>query len=123
MLKYVQTPQGDLIFGSVQGSGGPARSGVVHWDGQNQKFRVIDPDGVGEDMYGSTAQIDAGYKLQNIGKWYDQNIANNKMEGMFEWYQRKMAEEALMNDLCKQYPNLDEARKEFETLFNIFKAR
>jgi hypothetical protein len=75
------------------------------WDGNAQKFKVMDGNGNSQEMYGVTATVEAGFKLKE----------------MLSWYEQKRMEELQIKELCKKYPNLDEARKEFEILYNIVK--
>lgn len=102
MIKHISSP--DLIV-SVSGSGGPYRSGAVYWDGNNQKFKVVDPNGGTEDFYGSTATIEAGPLYRD----------------MQLWVMKKQEEERELEKLCREYPNLAEARKEFEMLRQLVK--
>lgn len=107
MLKYINSPNPELIQVTSNSQTGPYHSGHVMWDGNQQKFKVIDGNGNSQDMYGSSGVIEAGYKLKE----------------MYAWYEQKRFEEEKIKELCKQYPNLEEARKEFEILYNIVKDR
>jgi hypothetical protein len=75
------------------------------WDGNAQKFKVIDSHGVSQDMHGATVNISAGSVFQEMQSWYFQ----------------KRAEEAELKRLCDTYPNLEEARREFEMLKQLVK--
>jgi hypothetical protein len=75
------------------------------WDGNAQKFKVVDNHGVSQDMFGATVNISAGSVFQE----------------MQSWYMQKRAEEAELKRLCAEYPNLEEARKEFEMLKQLVK--
>jgi hypothetical protein len=75
------------------------------WDGNGQKFKVIDGQGQAQDLYGCTVNISNG------------TIFNE----MYTWYLQKKTEEAELDKLCKVYPNLDEARKEFAVLHRLVK--
>ena len=105
MIKYISTPNPELLQSNGGGNSGPYHSGHVMWDGNGQKFKVIDSNGTTQDMYGASVSIEAGYKLKE----------------MVAWYEQKRLEEDRIKELCKQYPNLDEARKEFEIIYNIVK--
>ena len=107
MIKFISTPTPDLVQGSVNGSSGPYQSGAVYWDGNAQKYKVIDANGGAQDMYEMSVQVEAGHKLKE----------------MISWYERKKAEEAQIETLLKDYPNLAEAKKEFDVLYNILKDR
>ena len=102
MIKYISSP--DLQV-SISGQNGPYRSGAVYWDGSAQKFKVMDANGGSEDFYGATVTIDAGQQFRDIQSWVI----------------KKQAEERELEKLCKEYPNLEEARKEFEMLKQLVK--
>jgi len=42
---------------------------------------------------------------------------------MIVWFEKMRAEEEAIKELCKQYPNLAEAKKEFDVLYNIVKEQ
>jgi len=107
MIKYIGTPNPDLVVASLNGSTGPYSSGAVYWDGNQQKFKVIDSSGGAQDMYGQSASVEAGHKLKE----------------MLAWYETKRTEEAQLERLLKEYPNLAEAKQEFDILYNIVKER
>ena len=75
------------------------------WDGSAQKFKVMDGQGASQDMHGSTVTISNGSMFRE----------------MQAWYMQKRAEEAEIERLCAEYPNLEEARKEFEILKQLVK--
>ena len=102
MIKYISSP--DLVV-SISGQAGPYSSGAVYWDGGAQKFKVIDSNGGSQDFYGATVTIEAGAQFRDIR----------------DWVMRKQAEEYELAQLCKEYPNLEEARKEFEMLKQLVK--
>jgi hypothetical protein len=102
MIKYISSP--DLNV-TVSGQVGPYRSGAVYWDGNAQKFKVIDSNGGSEDFYGASVNIDAGQQFRDIQSWV----------------LKKQAEERELAQLCKEYPNLEEARKEFEMIKQLVK--
>lgn len=105
MIKYISTPSPDLVQGNVNGTSGPYVNGAVYWDGNAQKFKVVDANGGAQDMYGMSVSVEAGYKLKE----------------MVAWYEMKKIEEAQLAVLLKEYPNLAEAKKEFDVLYNIVK--
>jgi len=102
MIRHVASPDMQV---TVSGQPGPYHSGHVMWDGNAQKFRVVDNHGVSQDMYGATVNISAGSVFLE----------------MQSWYMQKRAEEAELKRLCAEYPNLEEVRKEFEMLKQLVK--
>jgi hypothetical protein len=102
MIKHITSP--DLQV-SVSGAPGPYHSGHVMWDGNGQKFKVLDGQGNSQDMYGCTVSISAGAMFQEV----------------YTWMVQKKAEEAELRRLCDQYPNLEQARQEFEMLKQLVK--
>lgn len=85
---------------TISGQPGPYHSGLVVWDGAEQKFRVMDAKGNSQDMHGANVFITMGNEWQLIKNWVFQ----------------KQAEERQLAQLCKQYPNLEQARIEFEMI-------
>ena len=104
MIKNAICFDSSLII-SVSGQGGPYHSGTVIWDGNAQKMRVVDGQGVAQDMYGQDLSIGAGPYMSTV----------------LAWAYKKMAEEEQLDKLCKAYPNLEDARREFEILKQIVK--
>jgi hypothetical protein len=102
MIKNINSPDMQV---TISGQPGPYHSGHVMWDGNRQVFRVIDNQGVSQDMHGATVNISAGSVFLE----------------MQSWYMQKRAEEAELKRLCAEYPNLEEARKEFEMLKQLVK--
>ena len=90
---------------SISGQPGPYHSGHVMWDGNAQKFKVMDGNGHTQDMYGAQAYITMGNDWQLIKNWVFQ----------------KQAEERELAQLCKEYPNLEQARQEFDILYRLVK--
>jgi hypothetical protein len=91
----------------VRNNGGPYSSGAVYWDGGAQKFKVIDSNGGSQDMYLPMIEIGATGLTQSA----------------INWVMRKQHEEMKLDELCKQYPTLADARREFEMLLNLVKDR
>jgi len=102
MIRYIASTDMQV---TVSGQPGPYHSGHVMWDGNAQKFKVLDGNGNSQDMYGATVNISAGSMFQE----------------MYAWYKKKRTEEAELEHLCQQYPNLEEARKEFEMIKQLVK--
>jgi hypothetical protein len=104
MIKSIFSPDSTISVG-LTGQGGPYHSGAVYWDGNAQKMLVINENGVRHDMHGQDAHIVAGSMLTHV----------------MSWVYKKMAEEEELDKLCKAYPNLDDARKEFAVLHRLVK--
>lgn len=102
MIKHITSL--DLQI-NISGQPGPYHSGHVMWDGNGQKFKVMDGNGNSQDMYGASVSISGG----------------NQFQEMYAWMIQKKAEEAELKQLCAQYPNLEESRKEFEMLKQLVK--
>jgi hypothetical protein len=96
----------DLLLESTgNGQSGPYHSGHVMWDGNAQRFKVMDNHGQSQDMYSNSVTIQAGYRLKEVVRWAEQ----------------KMFEEKQLQALCKEYPNLADAKQEFDVIYNIVK--
>ena len=107
MIKFFSTPQPGVINATIQGGGGSYSSGAVYWDGNQQKFKVVDSNGNSNDMYGAGATIEPGYELIE----------------MMSWWRDKKREEAEIKALCEKYPNLAEAQQEYEILYKLVKEQ
>lgn len=104
MNHIILTP--DLLLESTNnGNGGPYHSGHVIWDGNQQKFKVLDVNGSLQDFYSSNTTIQAGHRLKEVVAWVEE----------------KRREELELKELCSRYPNLEEARREFEVLHQMLK--
>lgn len=104
MIKSINSIDG-TITAIVSGQGGPYHSGAVFWDGSAQKMRVMNTDGVSQDMYGQDVHISGGPALMAV----------------MSWAHKKMAEEADLDRICRAYPNLEDARREFDMLYRLVK--
>lgn len=102
MIKTIASADFDVV---LSGQPGPYHSGHVMWDGGEQKFRVMDGNGNSQEMYGGQAFITMGSDWQSIKSWV----------------YKKMAEEADLKRLCAEYPNLEQARQEFDILYRLVK--
>lgn len=102
MIKHIISP--DLQV-NISGALGPYHSGHVMWDGNGQKFKVLDSQGNSQDMHGCTVSVSAGTMFQEV----------------YTWMVQKKAEETELRRLCAQYPNLEQARQEFEMLKQLVK--
>lgn len=89
-----------LVHATIKSNGGTYHSGAIYWDGNGQKMKVIDANGHPQDMYGPTVEVSASGLLRDV----------------VSWAHKKMAEEQELDNLCKEYPTLEDARREFEIL-------
>ena len=83
----------------------PQISGAVYWDGNRSQFKVLDGLGGSQDMHFANASITPGHELME----------------MIGWWRNKEIEEANLKNLCAQYPNLAEAKQEFDVLHKLLK--
>lgn len=90
---------------TISGQPGPYHSGHVMWDGNQQKFKVMDGQGNAQDMYGAQAFITMG----------------NDWKVIKAWVSKKQSEEREIEALCQQYPNLAEAKREFDMIYKLVK--
>jgi hypothetical protein len=106
MIDYIVCSDPTILDVSSYNNG-PYTSGAIYWDANGRQFKVIDANGNAQTMPAGTANINVGTKLRE----------------MLTWYESKKLEEQIIKDLCKEYPNLAEAKKEFDTLYNIVKEQ
>jgi hypothetical protein len=106
MIDYIVSSSPDILEVSSYNNG-PYTSGAVYWDANTRQFKVVDANGNAQSMTSGTANINVGQKLRE----------------MIVWFEKMKAEEQAIAELCKQYPNLAEAKKEFDVLYNIVKEQ
>lgn len=104
MIDYIICSDPSVLEVSTYNNG-PYTSGAIYWDANSRQFKVVDANGNSQTISSGTANINVGTKLRE----------------MITWYEQKRLEEQQIAELCKQYPNLAEAKKEFDVLFNIVK--
>ena len=107
MLKNITSSYPNII----QTAGGstpnvPQISGAVYWDGNRGQFKVMDSQGGSYDMHFANGTIGPGHELME----------------MIGWWRNKEIEEANLKNLCEQYPNLAEAKQEFDVLHKLLKG-
>ena len=105
MIKYIMGSDSSVIDASIMNSGSCYTSGAMYWDANQQQVKVIDSNGNASTLTAGSANINVGPKLRE----------------MLVWFEQKKFEEQQIAELCKQYPNLAEAKKEFDALYNIVK--
>lgn len=93
----------DLVVN--QGTYYGAPTGAIWWDSNTQGFKVVTGPGQSADLPMHSANIEFRPEISRI----------------LGWAERKMQEDEQLDQLCKRYPNLAEARKEFEALYNLLK--
>lgn len=95
----------DLVVNQNTYCGAP--TGEVWWDSNTQRFKVVIGPGQSMDLQTNVANIEFRPEVARI----------------LEWAERKMKEEAQLDQLCQEYPNLDQARREYEVLLALLKNR
>lgn len=105
MNNYIMSSDSSIIDVSTPGSGGGYTSGAIYWDANQRQFKVVDVNGNAQSMSPGTTNINVGHKLRE----------------MITWYEHKKLEEHQMSELCKQYPNLADAKREFDAIYNLVK--
>jgi hypothetical protein len=95
----------DLVVNQNTYCGAP--TGQVWWDGSTQRLKVVTGPGQSMDLHSNSANIEFRPEVNRI----------------LEWAERKMQEEDQLDQLCKKFPNLEEARREFEVLLALVKNR
>ena len=106
MIDYIISSDPSILEVSSYNNGAYA-SGALYWDANSRQNKVIDSNGVAQTIPQGTANINVGPKLRE----------------MITWFEQKRLEEKQIVELCKQYPNLAEAKKEFDVLYNIVKEQ
>lgn len=80
-------------------------SGAVYWDAASRQYKIIDSVGNSTPVPMSYASIAPGHTLQK----------------MVDWFERKQYEEQQIRELCEKYPNLADAKREYDALYNLLK--
>jgi hypothetical protein len=86
---------------------GSYASGALYWDANARQYKIVDVNGNAQSVPQGSSNINVGPKLRE----------------MIVWFEMMRAEEQAIKELCKQYPNLAEAKKEFDVLYNIIKEQ
>lgn len=105
MINYIMSSDSQVIDVSQPGSGGGYTSGAVYWDANNRQFKIIDSNGNAQSFTPASTNVNVGPKLRE----------------MLVWFENKKLEEQQMIELCKQYPNLADAKREFDAIYNLVK--
>jgi hypothetical protein len=106
MIDYIVCSDPSVLEVSSYNNG-PYTSGAIYWDANSRQFKVVDANGNSQTISAGTANINVGSRLRE----------------MITWYEQKKLEEQSIKDLCAKYPNLAEAKKEFDVLYNIVKEQ
>jgi hypothetical protein len=104
MIDYIVCSDPTILDVSSYNNG-PYTSGAVYWDANSRQFKIVDSNGSAFTMPAGTANINVGSKLKE----------------MIVWFEQKKSEEQRIKALCDKYPNLAEAKKEFDVLYNLVK--
>jgi hypothetical protein len=106
MIDNIVSSDPDIIAVSYYNNGAYT-SGALYWDANSRNLKIVDSNGTSQSVPQGSASITVGSKLQE----------------MVAWFERKRAEEQQVAELCKNYPNLAEAKREFDVLYNIIKEQ
>jgi len=106
MIDYINSIDPGILEVSTFNNG-PYASGALYWDANSRQYKVVDANGSAQTIPQGSANINVGPKLRE----------------MIVWFEKMRAEEEAIKELCKQYPNLAEAKKEFDVLYNIVKEQ
>jgi len=106
MIDNIVSSDPDIIAVSYYNNGAYT-SGALYWDANARQHKIVDVNGNAQSVPQSSASITVGSKLQE----------------MVAWFELKRAEEQQVAELCKNYPNLAEAKREFDVLYNIVKEQ
>jgi hypothetical protein len=106
MIDYIVCSDPSVLEVSSYNNG-PYTSGAIYWDANSRQFKVVDVSGNAQTIPAGTANINVGPKLRE----------------MIVWFEQKKLEEQQIAQLCKEYPNLADAKREFDTLYNIVKEQ
>ena len=85
----------------------PDISGAVYWDASIRQYKIVNQQGISHPVGYCPVDISIG----------------SKIEEMLVWFNKKLVEEYQIQELCKKYPNLAEAKREYDTLVSLLKDR
>lgn len=94
-----------LVHLYAESNGGTYHSGTVLWDGNSQQLKVVDGQGNSQSLYLPRLTVSASSDIHSV----------------MNWAKKKMLEEAELERLCKEFPTLEDARREFEMLKTLVK--
>ena len=103
-LRTVSANNGPLIF-QVDNNFLPNSTGQVRWNGTTKEFEVSD------NFTGNWQRINPDIELRN----------SIELENMMSWVKKKMQEEKELQELIQQYPSLENAHKQFLTVYTLVK--
>jgi len=106
MIDYIISSDPSILDVSSFNNGSYT-SGAFYWDANTRQYKIIDVNGNAQSVPQGSANINVGPKLRE----------------MITWYEKMRVEEEAVKELCKKYPNLAEAKKEFDVLYNIVKEQ
>ena len=106
MIDYIISSDPGVLEVSSYNNGSYT-SGAVYWDANSRQYKIVDVNGNAQTVPQGTANVNVGPKLRE----------------MIVWFEKMRAEEQQIAELCRQYPNLAEAKKEFDVLYNIVKEQ
>lgn len=106
MIDNIISSDPDIIAVSYYDNGAYT-SGALYWDANTKQHKIVDVNGTASPVPNSLASV----------------IVGSKLKEMIAWFELKRAEEQQVAELCKNYPNLAEAKREFDVLYNIVKEQ
>jgi hypothetical protein len=106
MIDYIISSDPSILEVSSYNNGSYS-SGALYWDANTRQYKIVDISGNAQTVPQGSSNINVGPKLRE----------------MITWFEQKRLEEKQMAQLCKEYPNLAEAKKEFDVLYNIVKEQ
>lgn len=80
-------------------------SGALYWDANQRQFKIV-------DSAGNSSTVPVGYDTVTIGQ---------RLQNIISWVEAKQQEEFEVKALCEQYPNLADAKREYDSLLNLIK--
>jgi hypothetical protein len=106
MIDYINSSDPSILEVSTFNNG-PYTSGALYWDANSRQYKIVDVNGSAQTIPQGSANINVGPRLKE----------------MVAWYEHKLLEENKIKELCEKYPNLAEAKREFDVLYNLVKEQ
>ena len=108
MIKFINGKNHVLVShyaGTPYISPGAQSAGMLRWNSSSNTIEVY--DGVGWQPFNTGADISL----------------TGDAEMAIEWAQKKMLEEAKIDELCQKYPGLAKARSNYETFLRLVESQ
>lgn len=94
MIDYIISSDPSILEVSSYNNGSYT-SGAFYWDANTRQYKIVDVNGNAQSVPQGSANINVRPKLGE----------------MITWFEQKRIEEKQIAELCEQYPNLAEAKK------------